>query len=163
MTIISGTGDIRSDCKRFAKCNQFSLYYCRAYCQKRSKCILLTVGRPKTTTVAARRKYKNDWSKRHHVKVNNSRRRTRDKKVRWLEKLKKQKGCCICGYSKCTKAIDSHHIEKKTHNISTMFRQNCSLERIKKELKKCVFICKNCHYEVHSGLAQIPKNMERAQ
>lgn len=153
-------------CIHYAKCSQddnISLYYCRTHCEKRPNCILLTVGRPKTSTIETIRKYKNDWGKRNRSSVNKTRQKTRDGKAKWLENLKKEKGCCVCSYSKCSKSIDSHHIEKKTHNISVMFRQNYSLQEIKKELKKCVFLCKNCHYEVHFGITQLPENMERAQ
>lgn len=163
MTIISGTGSIRSDCQHLAKCEKRSRYYCRLYCDNRPQCSFLTIGRPKTATVEARGKYKDSWAKRNREKVNHSRRVLKIRRAEWLDKLKRERGCCICGYSKCSKSIDSHHIEKKEYTISTMCRLTFSFKRIIKELKKCVFVCKNCHYEVHYGISQIPKNARRAQ
>lgn len=59
--------------------------------------------------------------------------------------------CSICGYNKCQKALDFHHLNplEKDFNISGGTR---SFESIKKELDKCVLVCSNCHTEIHSGL-----------
>ena len=60
-------------------------------------------------------------------------------------------GCAICGYNKCARALDFHHIDptKKTLpiNARTMFS---SFKKVQKELKNCILICRNCHAEIHS-------------
>ncbi len=67
--------------------------------------------------------------------------------------------CKLCGYNKCDKALDFHHVnpEKKDFSIgqnNTRYR----FDQLKPELDKCVLLCKNCHAEVHAGLIhlQIP-------
>ena len=58
--------------------------------------------------------------------------------------------CQICGYDKCTDALDFHHRnpEEKEFLISCKF--NMSWDNIKRELDKCDMICANCHREIHS-------------
>lgn len=77
-------------------------------------------------------------------------------------KIKKQlidfKGgkCQICGYDKCLRALEFHHVDasEKDFNISANIKK-MSLDRIKNELNKCVLLCSNCHKEVHDGLVEI--------
>lgn len=153
---------MRSDCEHIAKCGNFSRYYCRLHCGNRhaGACDLIIPIRHRKSK-EHRRNYKDDWAKRNRDKVSRSRRNLKTKRAKWLDGLKKENGCCICGYSKCAKSIDCHHIEKKECTISTMFRLSYSLPRIKRELTKCVFVCKNCHYEVHFNISQIPDNARR--
>lgn len=60
--------------------------------------------------------------------------------------------CSICGYDKCSSALDFHHINPndKTKSISVM--KSKSFEKLKSELDKCILLCKNCHFEVHVKL-----------
>ena len=61
------------------------------------------------------------------------------------------KKCQICGYDKCSRALVFHHInpEEKDFNISSA---NCSWDKIKKELDKCILLCSNCHAEIHDKI-----------
>jgi len=81
----------------------------------------------------------------------------RRKKIR--EEAIKYKGgkCNICGYSKCSKALDFHHIDEvgKGFGISAKGYTR-SWNRVKAELNKCVLICANCHREIHVGITQPP-------
>lgn len=63
--------------------------------------------------------------------------------------------CKICGYEKSFYAIDFHHLnpEEKEFEISEMW--HLSIEAIKKELSKCIPLCRNCHAELHAGLIQL--------
>lgn len=58
--------------------------------------------------------------------------------------------CQICGYEKCSEALDFHHTNalEKDFNISSKLS---SWKRIASELKKCVLLCARCHREVHAG------------
>ncbi|MBA7550907.1 hypothetical protein ES705_43437 [subsurface metagenome] len=69
-------------------------------------------------------------------------------KKQYISLYKRARGCKFCGYNKCVSALDFHHIgEGKEVSIS-----NCSsLEKIKKEITKCVVLCKNCHAELHES------------
>lgn len=58
--------------------------------------------------------------------------------------------CCICGYDKCYAALDCHHTRgKKESHIANMLACCTAWEKIKKELDKCVLVCRNCHAEIH--------------
>lgn len=61
--------------------------------------------------------------------------------------------CIICGYDRCSEALDFHHTDpnKKDFSISD---NNISYnwDIIKKELDKCILICSNCHREIHAGI-----------
>lgn len=62
-------------------------------------------------------------------------------------------GCCsICGYDKCIRAIEFHHLDPslKTENYEKRFK-NWGFERQKKELENCIIVCANCHREIHSA------------
>lgn len=60
--------------------------------------------------------------------------------------------CQICGHSGCIGAFDFHHINEgeKVFGLSQGVMGR-SWNIIKKELFKCVAICRNCHAEVHAG------------
>jgi 5-methylcytosine-specific restriction endonuclease McrA len=60
--------------------------------------------------------------------------------------------CQKCGYNKCAGALDFHHTvpHKKDFTISGNAGK---WENIKKELDKCVLLCKNCHAEQHFLMA----------
>jgi hypothetical protein len=58
--------------------------------------------------------------------------------------------CCKCGYNKNVKAMDFHHLDptKKEFAIGANGLTH-TWERVKKELKKCILVCRNCHSEIH--------------
>ena len=68
--------------------------------------------------------------------------------------------CCICGYKKCPRSLDLHHLNPATKEIGMgkIMAHPVAWTRIVKELRKCVLICSNCHGEYHDGLIKIPKN-----
>jgi 5-methylcytosine-specific restriction endonuclease McrA len=57
--------------------------------------------------------------------------------------------CMLCGYSRCTSALQFHHINpfEKDKDLS----RYSSWKTAKEELKKCVLVCSNCHSEIHAG------------
>ena len=59
--------------------------------------------------------------------------------------------CEKCGYSKCVNALEFHHLDpnEKDFGISG---KTWSLERLKKEVDKCILLCSNCHREIHSKI-----------
>lgn len=71
--------------------------------------------------------------------------------------------CCICGYNKCSKSMDFHHLnpEEKEHSFGKIMAHPTKWENIALELKKCVLVCSNCHGEIHAGITTIPKNAPR--
>jgi len=68
--------------------------------------------------------------------------------------------CGICGYSKCDKVLEFHHLDssKKEFCLSSRIKK---WETLVNEAKKCVMLCANCHREVHAGEATIPSNIKK--
>jgi hypothetical protein len=68
-------------------------------------------------------------------------------------KALKYKGnkCVICGYDRCSRALQFHHLDpvQKDFSVSRVTRRWRS---IKPELDKCILVCANCHAEIHDGL-----------
>ena len=72
---------------------------------------------------------------------------------------KSSRGCQECGYNKSPFALDFHHVNKKTKNVSYWFKSSYTqLKKIKKEWKKCIVLCANCHRIEHHGLGNATKN-----
>jgi len=68
-------------------------------------------------------------------------------------KFKQSIGCQRCGYNKFGGALDFHHVDPATKERRIEmkhWRSNSKL--IKKELKKCILLCANCHREEHFKL-----------
>lgn len=66
--------------------------------------------------------------------------------------------CAVCGYSRCTDALDFHHVDATVKDFGLGgIRANCtSWSNIVAELKKCVVLCANCHRELHAGIVKLP-------
>ena len=64
-------------------------------------------------------------------------------------------GCCkICGYQKCTDALEFHHLDPKKKDFSISSKGYArSWVRVKEEIEKCILICANCHREIHANAA----------
>jgi hypothetical protein len=74
------------------------------------------------------------------------------RKRKKIELIKYKGGCCVyCGYKKSVAALQFHHLDptKKDFSISS---KSYSIERLKKEVDKCILICANCHIELHENL-----------
>ena len=70
-------------------------------------------------------------------------------------KLIEYKGgkCVRCGYDKDIAGVyDFHHIDpsEKDFNISKKIHSNINV--LKKEVDKCMLVCRNCHAEIHHEL-----------
>lgn len=65
--------------------------------------------------------------------------------------------CVICGYDRCTAALQFHHIDPRTKSFGVAQRGFArSLSRARDEVAKCVLLCSNCHAEVEAGFAEVP-------
>lgn len=60
--------------------------------------------------------------------------------------------CERCGYNKCNRALEFHHMDPsiKEFGISTNINRN--IDELKAEVDKCILLCSNCHAEVHDEL-----------
>lgn len=59
--------------------------------------------------------------------------------------------CAICGYNKCSDALELHHIDPSQKEFGISARVDISWEKTSEELKKCILLCANCHRELHSA------------
>jgi len=81
--------------------------------------------------------------------------------IEWQRKARKERKiklveifggkCPFCGYNKCYKAFDFHHVDPSEKDISLATIGFLSKwEKIIQEVKKCILVCSNCHREVHA-------------
>ena len=71
----------------------------------------------------------------------------------FLAKIKESRGgkCIRCGYDKCLKALEFHHIDPSKKDF-TISNDHFKLLDAVEETKKCILICSNCHKEFHDNL-----------
>lgn len=82
---------------------------------------------------------------------------------RWIERKIKAidlfGGCCSqCGYNKNYAALDFHHCDPSKKEADWGRLRLRSWDKIIKELKKCILVCRNCHAELHNPQGLINKN-----
>lgn len=82
--------------------------------------------------------------------------KSRRRKIK--EELVELKGgkCQICGYKKCLRSFQFHHLDpsKKDFTISANLKR-INREKVIKELDKCILVCSNCHGEIHDGITRV--------
>lgn len=66
-------------------------------------------------------------------------------------------GCILCGYSRCDRALEFHHLDPKAKQFQITSHTR-SLDRLRAEASKCVLLCSNCHAEVEAGITAVPLN-----
>jgi len=80
----------------------------------------------------------------------------RKEKVQYVQDYKLSKGCSLCGYNKNPRFLGFHHPDdNKEFNVSV---SGMSLERIKKEIGKCILLCVNCHSKLPRKKRIVDKN-----
>ena len=74
----------------------------------------------------------------------------------FLAKIKEARGgkCIRCGYDRCFKALEFHHIDPSKKDF-TISNDHFKLLEAIEETKKCVLICSNCHKELHDNIWNI--------
>lgn len=74
----------------------------------------------------------------------------------FLAKIKEKRGgkCVRCGYDKCIKALEFHHLDPSKKDF-TISNDHFKLIDAVNESKKCILICSNCHKELHDNLWSI--------
>jgi 5-methylcytosine-specific restriction endonuclease McrA len=85
-----------------------------------------------------------------------SRRRRRMKEILVAE----AGGACVeCGYSRSLAALHFHHLDPAAKRFSVAGRGlTRSLDEARKEARKCVLLCSNCHAEVEAGMRLLQAN-----
>ena len=67
-----------------------------------------------------------------------------------VQDMKSEASCAKCGDTRGY-VLDYHHIDpsQKENTIARMTSNHYSLNRVAKEIEKCVCLCSNCHREFH--------------
>jgi len=90
--------------------------------------------------------------RRHKCKYcyQKTKKKLQEKHKKWIIEYKKKHKCKRCGFSD-HRALVFHHINEndKKFNIADRLYYHYGLERIQKELKKCMILCSNCHRILH--------------
>ena len=91
-------------------------------------------------------KYNIEWAKKHPEQKRLANKRMLKKYLAMMHELKIN-GCAICGYDKCDRALDFHHVnpEDKKFQIRVTHMSNKNLIA---EITKCILLCANCHMEI---------------
>jgi transposase len=67
--------------------------------------------------------------------------------------------CVICGYDRCQRALEFHHLDPATKEFHIGYTGvTRSLARARAEAQKCILLCANCHAEVEAGITAVPLN-----
>lgn len=79
---------------------------------------------------------------------------------RWKRRIITAMGgkCGCCGYDKCEQALQLHHVDPAQKEVSFSFlraQPKAAADQIP-ELRKCVLVCSNCHFEIHAGVTPNP-------
>lgn len=77
--------------------------------------------------------------------------------IEYINQYKENHPCILCKES-CTVCLDFHHKDEKlkTIEIARVASLGWSIEKIQKEIDKCVILCSNCHRKLHAGLVILP-------
>lgn len=66
--------------------------------------------------------------------------------------IKQLGGECIrCGYKDYSCSLDIHHLDPSIKDENFKSLRGWSIERIDREIKNCVLLCRNCHTAHHTG------------
>jgi hypothetical protein len=70
-----------------------------------------------------------------------------------VDQIKRVSPCFVCGES-CLVCLDFHHRDPnlKDLDIAHIVHNAWKLDRLLREIKKCVVLCACCHRKVHAGL-----------
>ena len=92
----------------------------------------------------------NEYAKENRNNHPEVRKQRRDEKLQYIQKYKISKGCQFCGYNENPRFLVFHHPDdNKEFDVSKSVPNEMSLEKIKKEMDKCILLCGVCHPKLH--------------
>lgn len=91
-----------------------------------------------------------EYYSKNKEKLKQSIKENKDRIKELFSEYRKTQSCKKCGDNRWY-VLDFHHIDptQKEDEISVMVHNACSFESIKKEIDKCIPLCRNCHAELH--------------
>lgn len=71
--------------------------------------------------------------------------------------------CLLCGYDKCQGALHFHHVDPSTKSFGLAKGGiTRAIDEVRREAKKCILVCSNCHAEIEAGITSVPIEFSRA-
>lgn len=94
--------------------------------------------------------YKKKHYKKNKIDYLNKKKLRRQEIKLFIDNIKNNSKCCCCTESDIA-CLDFHHIDDTTKefDIGIAVRHGYSIERIQKEIDKCIIWCSNCHRKHH--------------
>lgn len=92
------------------------------------------------------------WLKKHKIhrkRIPRAKKRRRNKTAALDYKGNR---CQLCGYDRCVKSLEFHHVRPAEKKFTASQGLEKHWPTLRKEIDKCLLLCKNCHTEAHSGL-----------
>ena len=86
--------------------------------------------------------------KHKHVKYNEYRKDFHKSRIEFIHRFKQIYGCVKCGEKK-SYMLDLHHIDPTIKSFDMSEGGFRGFDVLKDEMRKCVILCKNHHYEFH--------------
>lgn len=100
-------------------------------------------------------KYQRDWESKNKEKRYKWNKEAKVRATEYINKIK-ESGCSMCQeMDPC--CLDFHHLNPKEKDLSLSRGVNngWSIDRIQKEIDKCILVCANCHrkieYKIRTG------------
>lgn len=99
------------------------------------------------------RNYQRSWHQRHKEKRLAKSYKRRAAIYEYVQEIKSQLCCADCG-ERHPATLQFHHLnsEDKMFNIGNAISDGISLNRIQKEIEKCIVLCANCHAIRHYNM-----------
>lgn len=79
----------------------------------------------------------------------------RERRIKIVQDYKLSKGCLFCGYNENSESLGFHHPENNKEFQVSDAVPGMSLEKIKKEMDKCIILCRSCHTKLHNELRKL--------
>lgn len=120
-------------------CASVKAYHCK-FCgeTKEAKFHFITDGS------GQRRRHKSVCARCHSKRTNLQVRKYKAECVKY-----KGGKCEVCGYDKCLGSLEFHHLDPNDKDPNWHRMRSWKLEKITRELDKCILVCSNCHRELH--------------
>src|SRR5579864_8208987 len=99
------------------------------------------------------RNYQRSWHQRNKAKRLARIYQKKAATYEYVQNIKSQLCCTDCG-ERHPATLQFHHLntQDKQFNVADAVRNGISLDRIKKEISKCIVLCANCHLIRHYNM-----------
>ncbi len=110
------------------------------------------------------RNYQRDWHQRNKVQRIARVHERKERLWEFYHQLKATLECARCGENHPA-TLQFHHRDpqEKDFNLSEAVREGYSIERIKREVAKCIVLCANCHAKEHYEWARRNEELFREE